>query len=93
MPFASVTSAAAAMLAADPPSAWHPPTSAAKVHLVAIKTPMMPLARKALAISSSDRFISSAMAMTAPGNAAQAPAVGAATITPIELFTSISAVT
>jgi len=31
--------------------------------------------------------------MTAPGNAAHAPAVGAATMTPIELFTSISAVT
>ena len=31
--------------------------------------------------------------MTAPGSAAQAPAVGAATITPIALLTSISAVT
>ena len=35
----------------------------------------------------------SAIATTAPGKAAQAPAVGAAMITPIELFTSISEVT
>lgn len=81
------------MLAAEPPSAWQPPTSAANVQRVAINTPMRPPASSALAISSSDNFISSAMAITAAGSAAQAPAVGAATITPIELFTSISAVT
>ena len=43
--------------------------------------------------SCSDNVISSAMPITAPGKAAHAPAVGAATITPIELFTSISAET
>ena len=93
VPPASVTSAAAAMQAAEPPSAWQPPTSAANVQRVAMNVPIIPLASIAFAMSSSAKPISSAMAMTAPGRAAQAPAVGAATITPIALFTSISAET
>ena len=47
----------------------------------------------ALAISVSSLSIASAMPITAPGSAAQAPAVGAATMTPMLLFTSIRAVT
>ena len=58
-----------------------------------MKTPISPLASRAFAIASSSRFMLSAIAITAPGKAAQAPAVGAATITPIELFTSINEVT
>ena len=81
------------MQAAEPPSAWQPPTSAANVQRVAMNTPMSPLASIAFAISSSPSPISSAIAITAPGSAAHAPAVGAATMTPMELFTSISAVT
>lgn len=87
------TSAAAAMHAAEPPSAWQPPTSAAKVQRVAMKTPMTPLASIAFAISCSPSPRASAMAITAPGSAAHAPAVGAATMTPMALFTSMSAVT
>ena len=48
---------------------------AAKVKLVAMKTPMTPLASIALAMSSSLSCMSSAIAITAPGSAAQAPAV------------------
>ena len=73
--------------------AWQPPTSAANVQRVAMKTPMRPLASAALAISFSDFPIVSAIAITAPGKAAEAPAVGAATMTPMELFTSIRTVT
>ncbi len=58
-----------------------------------MKIPIIPLASNAFAIATSSNPISSAIATTAPGNAAQAPAVGAAIITPIELFTSIKAVT
>ena len=91
VPPARVTSAAAAMLEADPPSAWQPPASAANVHRVAMNTPINPLANSARAIVASSCPRPSAMAITAPGSAAQAPAVGAATMTPIALFTSINA--
>ena len=58
-----------------------------------MNAPTSPAARNARAISTSPSSIPSASAMTTPGSAAHAPAVGMATITPIELFTSISAVT
>ena len=60
---------------------------------MAMNTPINPAASIALAISSSSLPISSAIAITAPGSAAHAPAVGAATITPMLLFTSMMAVT
>lgn len=81
------------MHAAAPPSAWQPPTSAAKVQRVVKTVPTRPAASIARAMASSPTPISSAMAITAPGRPAHAPAVGAATITPIALFTSIRAVT
>ena len=92
-PPARSTSAAAPIAAAEPPSAWQPPTSAAKVQRVAMKAPMTPLASRALAVVSSSSPRSSATASTTPGRAAQAPAVGMATMTPMLLFTSIKAVT
>ncbi len=61
------------MLEADPPSAWQPPASAANVHCVAMNTPISPLASNALAIVSSSCFKLSAIAITAPGSAAQRP--------------------
>ena len=91
-PPARVTMPAAAIAAAEPPSAWQPPTSAANDHGVQINTPINPAAKSARAIASSSSCIDSATVITAAGKAAQAPAVGAATITPIELFTSMSAV-
>ena len=84
---------AAAIAAAAPPSAWQPPTSAAKDQRRAMNTPTRPAASMRpghllLVEPPSTRPARSPR----PGRAAQAPAVGAATITPIELFTSISAV-
>ena len=92
VPSASVTIPAAAIAAAEPPSAWQPPTSAANDQGVQMNTPTNPAASRARAIASSSSSIDSASVITAAGRAAQAPAVGAATITPIELFTSIMAV-
>ncbi len=93
LPFASVTNAAAAIPEPAPHSAWQPPVSAAKVAWAAMKTPIMPAASIPFVISSSDKPMSLAAPMQAPGNPPHAPAVGAATITPIELFVSIRAVT
>lgn len=87
------TNAAAPIAAAEPPSAWQPPTSAAKVQRVAMKAPMTPLASKAFAVVISSSPRSSATASTTLGKAAQAPAVGIATMTPMLLFTSMRAVT
>ena len=86
VPFASVTNAAAAMPEPAPHSAWQPPVSAAKVAWAAMKTPIMPAASIPRVISSSDRPMSLAAPMQAPGSPPHAPAVGAATMTPIELF-------
>ena len=58
----------------------------------ATKTPIRPAASIALTVSSSERPIALAAPTHAPGNPPQAPAVGAATITPIALLTSIRAV-
>ena len=87
------TKAAAAIPPAEPVSAIQPPTSAAKVAFFAIKTPINPAESKAFTISSSGKFMECAMPKTAPGNAPQEPAVGAATMMPIELLTSITAET
>ena len=92
VPSARVTRPAAAIAAADPPSAWQPPTSAANDQADVMKIPIRPAASNARAIASSSRPRLRATTITAAGRAAQAPAVGAATITPIELFTSIRAV-
>ena len=84
---------AAAIPDPAPHSAWHPPISAANVAWAAMNTPIIPAASIALVTSSSESPIALAAPMQAPGSPPQAPAVGAATITPIELFISIIAVT
>ena len=91
VPFLNSTMPAAAIPEPDPHSAMQPPTSAAKVACAAMNTPMIPAANMAFTLSSSDNFNTWAVPNTAPGKAPQDPAVGAATITPIELFTSIMA--
>ena len=93
LPLAIPTNAAAAIPEPEPHSAIHPPTSAANVACAAIKTPISPAASIALTISSSDSSNEVAIPMIAPGKAPQDPAVGAATITPMELFTSMMAET
>ncbi len=93
VPLASVTSAAAAMPDPAPHSAWHPPTSAAHVAWAAMNTPIKPAASMALVMSSNESPMALAAPMQAPGSPPHAPAVGAATITPMELFISIMAVT
>ena len=93
LPPARVTRAAAAMPEPEPHSARQPQTSAAKVEWAEMKTPISPAASMARVMSVSDRPMASAAAMTAPGSPPQEPAVGAATMTPMALLTSIRAVT
>mmetsp|Transcript_45987 Transcript_45987/g.73972 ORF Transcript_45987/g.73972 Transcript_45987/m.73972 type:complete len:213 (+) Transcript_45987:25-663(+) len=92
-PPAMVVIAAAAIPDPAPHSAMHPPISAAKVACFAIITPTMPATRRARATSTSSFPSCSATARMVPGHAPQEPAVGAATMTPIELLTSMMAVT
>ena len=87
------TKAAAAIPPAEPVSAIQPPTSAAKVAFFVIKTPINPAVSIALIISSSGRLMACARPKIAPGRAPQEPAVGAATMIPMELLTSIVAET
>ena len=89
-PFIS-TSAAAAIPPPEPVSAIQPPTSAANVACAAINTPIRPADNMAFIIASSLLLIQCAVPNTTPGKPPQEPAVGAATITPMELFTSIIA--
>ena len=92
LPPASWTSAAAAMPEPAPHSTWQPPTSAAKVAPSAMKIPTSPAASIARVISARPMPSARAAPITEPGRQPQEPAVGAATITPIELFVSIIAV-
>ena len=92
VPPAISTRAAAAMPEPAPHSAWQPAFSAAKVERVAMKVPIRPAVRSPRVRVSSSRPSTFAAPSTEPGTAPQAPAVGAATITPMELLTSIRAV-
>mmetsp|Transcript_23424 Transcript_23424/g.68426 ORF Transcript_23424/g.68426 Transcript_23424/m.68426 type:complete len:243 (-) Transcript_23424:1071-1799(-) len=92
-PPARLTMAAAAMLEPAPHSAMHPPTSAAKVASRWMNTPISPATKNASQTWRSVDPRESATAKTAPGQAPQDPAVGAATIKPIEDLTSMMEVT
>ena len=81
-------SAAAAMAAAAPHSAWQPPSAPDMLAWLAMACPTAAAVNKASTASSSVAPRSSIMASTAPGRIPQAPAVGAATIFPMQALHS-----
>ena len=86
------TAAAAAMAEAAPTSAWHPASAPATEAFRIRRYPTAPAVYRPFKISSSDRSYSSWRASRTPGTTPEEPAVGAATITPIEAFTSRTAI-
>ena len=87
----SSASAAAAIADAEPISAWHPPSAPEMLALRAIITPTAPAANKPLTRSLSVNPCFSLHITSTAGSTPLAPAVGAATIRPIEAFTSATA--
>jgi len=84
------TMPAAAMAAADPVSAWQPPSAPDTVALRVIIIPIAPETKSASMTWSSLQSNCSAVVSKLPGRIPQDPAVGAATIRPIEALTSMT---
>ena len=91
VPPASSVIAAAAMAAAEPHSAWHPPWAPAKEALFAMTIPIAEAVKRAITQSWSEHPFSTCMVISAAGRMPQLPAVGAATIRPMEAFNSETA--
>ena len=92
VPPAISTSAAAAMAAALPHSAWQPPSAPAMDARNAITMPNAPAVNSALTALSSGRSRASIIVKIAPGKMPHEPAVGAATILPIAALYSETAI-
>ncbi len=91
LPPSSSVTAAAAMAALDPISAWQPPVEPAMNMCLPI-TWATPAARiRGITSSSSGRPRWSATPSSAPGTVPALPAVGAATIRPMRAFSSLTA--
>ena len=76
---------------AEPHSAWQPPLAPAREALLAITIPMAEAVKRDITHCFSDRCFSSSIVRTAAGRIPQLPAVGAATIRPMEAFSSETA--
>ena len=76
------------MALAVPTSAWQPPAAPLMPEFSATTTPMAEATSRASSICRSVRPYCSCRAMSTPGSTPEAPAVGAATIRPIEALTS-----
>ena len=85
------TSAPAAMAAALPVSAWHPPDAPDMLAFRAITVPMAPAQNRLLQTASSECPAILPPATSTAGRIPLAPAVGAATIVPIDALTSVTA--
>ncbi len=88
VPPASSTTAAAAIAAAEPHSAWQPPSAPARHALFAITMPTAEAVKRDITQARSDSFLSACMVRTAAGRIPLLPAVGAATMRPMEAFSS-----
>ena len=84
VPPISSVSAAAAMAAAVPHSAWQPPWAPAMLARFAAAMPKAPAVNMAITASLSGTFPSSRRVRMHPGRMPQLPAVGAATIRPMD---------
>ena len=87
----SSTAALAAIAAADPISAWHPPSAPATVAFRAIIDPTIEAFSRALASSASLKPCCSCNVSNTAGITPADPAVGAATIRPIAALVSRTA--
>ena len=76
------------MAAAEPHSAWQPPSAPEMLARVAMVCPTAAATNSASTALRSLMFLSSIIASTAPGRMPQAPAVGAATILPMHALHS-----
>ena len=91
VPPKSSHAALAAMALAAPTSAWQPPSAPATVAFLVIKYPIAAAFAKALMSSSSLNPCSSCAAKSIAGTTPEEPAVGAATMRPIDAFVSSTA--
>ena len=91
LPPSSSHSAAAAIAAAEPVSAWQPCSAPLMLAFAAIMLPIAPAVSRPLSSFSSFQPRSFAQVKSTPGNIPLAPAVGAATMRPIAAFTSTTA--
>ena len=92
VPPASSQVAAAAMAHAAPTSAWQPPSAPDTVAFLVMRYPTAAAQESPRARSSSVNPRSSPSAMSTPGTTPALPAVGAATMRPIEAFVSSTAI-
>ena len=88
----SSTDAAAAIAAAEPISAWQPPSAPDTVALRVMRYPMAAAAARPRARSPSDSPRVRCSASSTPGSTPDDPAVGAATMRPIDAFVSSTAI-
>ena len=88
VPPISSTTAPDAIAAAEPHSAWHPPSAPEKVAFIPIIIPIAEAANNPVISSSSVLFNNSPALKITAGNIPHEPAVGHATILPIEPLTS-----
>ena len=91
VPPAISTAAAAAMAAAAPISAWQPPSAPDTVALRAMRYPTAPAASSPRRSAAASRPRSCSRASSTPGTTPAEPAVGAATMRPMDAFVSSTA--
>ena len=91
LPPESSTSAAAAMAAPVPVSAWQPPSAPLMLAPQAMSMPTAPAVRSPAQSAASLQPRDSAAVSSTPGRMPLAPAVGAATMRPMDAFTSTTA--